>query len=79
MNSGGGKKDEKPANVGGSCKCANSVRKKGEKKEKYQRKNVIKNQVEFCLPLVATSSVKARRPKTNFNAGFLAYLTVRTN
>lgn len=53
--------------------------KREKKKEKYQRKKVIKNQVEFCLPLVATSSVKARRPKTNFNAGFLAYLTVRTN
>lgn len=45
--------------------------------EKILKKKVIKNRVEFCLPLVATSSVKARRPKTNFNADFLAYLKVR--
>lgn len=71
------KRNEKPANVGGSCKCANSVRKKGRGKirknsektqKKYQRKMATKNtESNVCLP--ATS---LRRLKLEVNAIFNA-------
>lgn len=71
------KRNEKPANVGGSCKCANSVRKKGRRQirknsentqKKYQRKMATKNtEWNICLP--ATSW---RRLKLEVNAIFNA-------
>lgn len=71
------KRNEKPANVGGSCKCANSVRKKGRGKirkkfrkytEKIPKKKATKNtESNVCLP--ATSR---RRLKLEVNAIFNA-------